>query len=334
MKNKYCRICWNSAGWQKPTGEAPSLETASFTALNGFGVEEWLFNYDWLIDGYRYGFLQPINKYRSKYVGETCSVLLYTISPDSGTLMLGIIKEIYVPDDQELATAMVHMQQEGWIDQMKGDVREVGGNLSEITPEQPPALINIRFRPEDVQLFSPIRAVPAEHKIRKVGRYIPLDWERAHIGHSSPAAPTPLEDIETHAAEFNQLDKTERESIVQSRIGQGRYKLDLMALWGGCAVTNLQDPSVVRASHAKPWRDATNAERLDPHNGLPLIPNLDVLFDRGLITFGDDGVIFISPGLSAADLAILGVHSELRLRRVFPGNIPFLQYHRENVFQG
>lgn len=42
-----------------------------------------------------------------------------------------------------------------------------------------------------------------------------------------------------------------------------------------------------QASHAKPWRTSSDQERLDPHNGLPLIATLGVLFDRGLIGFAD-----------------------------------------------
>ncbi len=36
------------------------------------------------------------------------------------------------------------------------------------------------------------------------------------------------------------------------------------------------------ASHCKPWRDATNEERLNGENGLLLTPSIDHLFDRDL----------------------------------------------------
>ena len=55
-----------------------------------------------------------------------------------------------------------------------------------------------------------------------------------------------------------------------------------MRLWGGrCAVTGLDLPLLLRASHIKPWRDSDNRERLDPYNGLLLSPSYDAAFDWG-----------------------------------------------------
>jgi putative restriction endonuclease len=40
----------------------------------------------------------------------------------------------------------------------------------------------------------------------------------------------------------------------------------------------------------KPWADcASDAERLDPFNGLLLAVHWDAVFDCGLVTFADDG---------------------------------------------
>lgn len=67
-----------------------------------------------------------------------------------------------------------------------------------------------------------------------------------------------------------------------------------MGDFGACAVTGLAVPELLMASHAKPWEIASNAERLDGDNGLPLIPNLDKLIDKGFISFADDGTVMIS----------------------------------------
>ena len=45
----------------------------------------------------------------------------------------------------------------------------------------------------------------------------------------------------------------------------------------------------------------TNSERLDPNNGILLSALVDRLFDRGLITFKDDGAALVSQRLSPAD---------------------------------
>ena len=50
-------------------------------------------------------------------------------------------------------------------------------------------------------------------------------------------------------------------------------------------MTGYADTRVLIASHIKPWYRATNEERVNPMNGLILTPNLDKVFDLGLITF-------------------------------------------------
>ncbi|QDV39293.1 HNH endonuclease [Tautonia plasticadhaerens] len=69
-------------------------------------------------------------------------------------------------------------------------------------------------------------------------------------------------------------DTTERRALVLSRVGQGQFRDSLMSVWGGrCAVTGLDLPVLLRASHIKPWRDSDNRERLDAYNGLLLSPS-------------------------------------------------------------
>jgi predicted restriction endonuclease len=128
---------------------------------------------------------------------------------------------------------------------------------------------------------------------------------------------------------------TEALTEVRRRIGQDLFREALFEYWGGaCAVTGLSVPELLRASHAKPWAESTDAERLDVYNGLLLAVHLDALFDRGLITFGDDGVGEFSPQLPAVAIAALGLGAGvLRLRHVQPGHRQYLAYHRANVFR-
>lgn len=139
----------------------------------------------------------------------------------------------------------------------------------------------------------------------------------------------------------NDLDRladkgTEIERLVRQRVGQDVFRGALLDYWGGaCAVTGLALPDVLRASHAKPWADCTSdEERLDVFNGFLLVAHLDALFDRGLITFDAGGDMVIAPCLTAEHRASLHVSEGLRLRWVVPEHLPFLQWHREYVFQG
>ena len=69
-----------------------------------------------------------------------------------------------------------------------------------------------------------------------------------------------------------------------------------MTYWGGrCAITEVTEPRLLRASHIKPWAKCeTDAERLDVYNGLLLAAHLDAAFDAGLISFTDEGAILFS----------------------------------------
>ena len=93
---------------------------------------------------------------------------------------------------------------------------------------------------------------------------------------------------------------TEAERVVVQRIGQDIFRDGLMAYWGNrCPLTGITEPALLRASHIKPWaRCDTDAERLDVHNGLLLSALWDAAFDRGLVTFDDDGSPSFASGLS------------------------------------
>jgi hypothetical protein len=75
------------------------------------------------------------------------------------------------------------------------------------------------------------------------------------------------------------LLETDRQAIVLARRGQGLFKQRVMTLEHACRITGVDREEHLRASHCKPWRDATNEERLDGENGLLLTPSMDHLFD-------------------------------------------------------
>lgn len=128
---------------------------------------------------------------------------------------------------------------------------------------------------------------------------------------------------------------TEVVAEVRRRVGQGLYREALLDFWEGrCAVTGLAVPELLRASHAKPWADATDAERLDVHNGLLLAVHLDALFDRGFLTFDDNGQAVISEALPPEARALFGLsEAALALRHVHAAHRPYLAFHREHVFR-
>jgi len=131
------------------------------------------------------------------------------------------------------------------------------------------------------------------------------------------------------------LTATVKQQLVTARKGQGIFRERVLALEPRCRVTGVTNPWLLIASHIKPWRScATAAERLDGANGLMLTPDVDRLFDRGLIGFEDDGAVRVSPALGAADLAAMGLQG-LAGRRVggfTPAQAGYLDWHRRWVF--
>ena len=111
--------------------------------------------------------------------------------------------------------------------------------------------------------------------------------------------------------ELKPLLSTTKSIISESRIGQQKFKKGLLKYWKTCAVTGCTVSSILKASHIKAWAISSPIERLDPFNGLLLNPDLDALFDSGLITFGDDGLLIISPILSDQDIASGSLESDV-----------------------
>lgn len=142
-----------------------------------------------------------------------------------------------------------------------------------------------------------------------------------------------FKEVREHAAEYKTLDKTEQEQIVVSRLGQGNFRRNVIRLWGSCSVTGLQSVTLLRASHIKPWKDSNNKERLNPFNGLLLIPDYDFLFDKGYVTFKNNGNMIVSNRLSPFARKVFDVSDDLQLRNVFPESKVFLDFHRSEVFE-
>jgi putative restriction endonuclease len=140
-------------------------------------------------------------------------------------------------------------------------------------------------------------------------------------------------EVREHAAEYKTLAITEQEQIVVSRLGQGNFRRNVIRLWGSCSVTGLQNVGLLRASHIKPWKSSSNPERLNPFNGLLLIPDYDFLFDRGYISFRSNGSVLVSERLSLFARKVFDVKDDLHLRKIFPENNEYLEFHRSEVFE-
>ena len=148
-------------------------------------------------------------------------------------------------------------------------------------------------------------------------------------------AQLPPAPLQRFAHRLASIDSTETEALLKQRIGQDLFRDMLLDYWDGrCALTGLQLPELLRASHAKPWKSCADAERLDVYNGLLLAVHLNALFDRGYMTFDDEGSPLFSRSLNAeAKLLLIGSIDLHRKIRLVEAHRPYIAYHRQHVFR-
>ena len=134
------------------------------------------------------------------------------------------------------------------------------------------------------------------------------------------------------------------ESKTKQRRGQDYFRRMILSLYGGrCALTGIDIPQVLLASHIIPWRDKSHkGDRLNPSNGICLSALYDKAFDEGLITFSPDDykVLFSSALKEKENMEYYSKHfacidgKHLTLPSEYQPNRDFLAYHRDHVFMG
>jgi hypothetical protein len=129
------------------------------------------------------------------------------------------------------------------------------------------------------------------------------------------------------------LPATQRDQLIKARVGQGLFRKNVEKLEPACRLTGVTDRRMLRASHAKPWAQSTDFEKLDGANGLMLSPHVDHLFDKGLISFQDDGTLLVSRKLPVEILARWGLSAATAGKGFTPQQAVYLNYHRAHVFQ-
>ncbi|MGB7102911.1 MAG: HNH endonuclease signature motif containing protein [Xanthobacteraceae bacterium] len=154
-------------------------------------------------------------------------------------------------------------------------------------------------------------------------------------------SPIPADDIESweqklesQVATDPQVPETDRLAIIRARRGQGLFRERVSQLETRCRVTGVENPVYLVSSHCKPWRDSNNEERLDGENGLLLTPSIDHLFDRGFISFENDGRLLVSPVAHVPSLQKMGIEpsGSLNVGGFTSGQRTFLEFHRSGVF--
>lgn len=131
-----------------------------------------------------------------------------------------------------------------------------------------------------------------------------------------------------------------KERLVKTRVNQHVFREMVLANYGHrCAITGINIPSLLVASHIVPW-SVNEKERLNPENGICLSPLYDRAFDQGLIGITPDLEVRLSEKLkSYKKEPFHQVHfasvEGLKLKEAgkYQPKREFLEWHWEMIFQ-
>jgi putative restriction endonuclease len=127
---------------------------------------------------------------------------------------------------------------------------------------------------------------------------------------------------------------------VKTRVNQNVFRQIVLANYDGkCAITGIDIPDLLLASHILPWSQ-NEQERLNPENGICLSALYDRAFDKGYISVNPKYEVMVSSELASkvshpyyerhfSFLKGAAIHSP---KKYLPKK-EFLEYHIETVFK-
>lgn len=223
---------------------------------------------------------------------------------------------------------------QGWIVEVKWiSLRQPiipKNHLSEIVPLLPQKYSPIRANGNGNQKFYLVEI----NKELAYKLYYILDGE-------APKIAWEFEDIESEIGESGEvekiensdLSKTQRQQLIQARIGQGIFRANVEKIEKQCRITGLADKTLLIASHIKAWKDANNIERLDGQNGFLMSPHVDRLFDKGLISFSNKGDILLSNIKTKSIFEAWSLNPLKNVGSFTSRQKRYLEFHRDEIFK-
>lgn len=140
-----------------------------------------------------------------------------------------------------------------------------------------------------------------------------------------------------------ELEGKEREAVIRQRVNQSAFRSMILSNYEGrCAITGINIPELLIASHIIPWSESTPQQSLSPENGICLSALYDKAFDKGLITVSpDDYKIRLSSALleyetqNYFDAHFRNIAGQQLIMPIeHAPNRDYLAYHRDYIFKG
>jgi putative restriction endonuclease len=139
-------------------------------------------------------------------------------------------------------------------------------------------------------------------------------------------------DAELELLKRKDIPETEKQQLVKARRGQGLFRSRVSMIEPACRITGVTKKAYLRASHIKPWSKSNDTEKLDGNNGLMLSPHVDYLFDKGLISFLNNGDILVSSKLDRKVMHLWNIPNDMNVGKFSNHQSIYLEYHRLEVF--
>ncbi|MCU4156714.1 HNH endonuclease [Carboxylicivirga sp. A043] len=139
---------------------------------------------------------------------------------------------------------------------------------------------------------------------------------------------------------LNSFKGKERTSYIKTRVNQHFFREVVLTNYNStCAITGISIPSLLIASHIKPWaQDERN--RLNPSNGICFSALYDKAFDKGLITLDKAYKVIISSNLKDfSTREFFNSHfgqienQRITLPEKYLPKQEFIRWHQENIFE-
>lgn len=127
------------------------------------------------------------------------------------------------------------------------------------------------------------------------------------------------------------LKKINNNSVIKPK-ETGTLRERVLRRHKGCIICGISNTKLTIVSHLKPKKDCIIEEINDINNVLLLCRNHDGLFDKGLITFDDNGNIIISNRLCNKDREKLGIDESVKIK-MNGSKKKYMKYHREKIFK-
>lgn len=128
------------------------------------------------------------------------------------------------------------------------------------------------------------------------------------------------------------MSPTQKKRLINARNGQGLFKARVGQIETRCRLTGVSGNDLLIASHIKAWSISDDEEKLDGSNGLLLAPHVDRLFDRGWISFENDGTVLVASKRIRAVMLAWGLDPEKNVGPFTVQQGDYLEHHRNGPF--